>query len=483
MRSDTKTKLTIGTTLTIIFILTIALNTKLVFSQEIRVEKKTSLGELNSSASSRTIFINGSSDWVDFKNAGNCTGQGTYSDPYIIKDLVINGLFSETCIWIENSNDYFKIENCTGYNSGFKGIYLYNVSNGQLVNNTFSNNFAEGIMLDRSHNNTISRTITRDNYEGIRVYESNNINISENNVIDNYYIGIGIYNSNDTKLDGNTIEYNSPGIYLWKSNSTLLTGNNMNECGLQILGSIELISSYKIDNTNVVNGKFLYYYFNKTGLTSSNFVNAGQVILVNCNNSVIHNLDVSHSSQGISLFYCSNNSISSNIANNNIYGLSLNGCDNNTIIENTANDCFWNGIDLKESNNNKIVQNRVDRNSVGIGLWKSNQTSISDNIGNSNSFYGIWLDRSNNNTISGNTANNNLIGIFLDRSSFNTVRENTLLENTECITEENSQGNIIEDNKCEEVQAINGYEPIYLIVIVFVALIFLKKKATKYTIR
>lgn len=46
---------------------------------------------------------------ADAKTAGICTGQGTYSDPYVIQDLVIDAGESGSCILIENSNDYFKI--------------------------------------------------------------------------------------------------------------------------------------------------------------------------------------------------------------------------------------------------------------------------------------------------------------------------------------------------------------------------------------
>jgi hypothetical protein len=46
---------------------------------------------LKTSEVSGKIFINGTSDWVDFKNAGKCSGEGTYSIPYVIEDLVIDG--------------------------------------------------------------------------------------------------------------------------------------------------------------------------------------------------------------------------------------------------------------------------------------------------------------------------------------------------------------------------------------------------------
>ena len=34
------------------------------------------------------ILMNGNSDWADYKDMGYCTGNGTYSEPYIIKNQV-----------------------------------------------------------------------------------------------------------------------------------------------------------------------------------------------------------------------------------------------------------------------------------------------------------------------------------------------------------------------------------------------------------
>jgi len=59
---------------------------------------------LKISATSGIIYINGNSEWVDFKNAGKCTGQGTYSDPYIIEDLEIDSEGSGRIITIIDSD-------------------------------------------------------------------------------------------------------------------------------------------------------------------------------------------------------------------------------------------------------------------------------------------------------------------------------------------------------------------------------------------
>jgi len=56
------------------------------------------------------IHIIGNSGLVDFKNNGSCTGSGTYPDPYVIEDLLINGGGVDRGIWIENSNVFLELK-------------------------------------------------------------------------------------------------------------------------------------------------------------------------------------------------------------------------------------------------------------------------------------------------------------------------------------------------------------------------------------
>ncbi|GAG54450.1 unnamed protein product, partial [marine sediment metagenome] len=117
-----------------------------------------------------------------------CTGSGTWSDPYLIKNLIIDGGGTGTCIDILNSDVYFIIQNCTLYNAGSHpdaGIKLENTNNGILITNNCSFNNAKGIFLLYSNNNTISGNIANKNDFGIRVANGNNNRILGNNVNNN----------------------------------------------------------------------------------------------------------------------------------------------------------------------------------------------------------------------------------------------------------------------------------------------------------
>ena len=443
MKSNSKTKIIKLMILGLIFTLSPIINNYLNFNAG-NSEKSSVYGDyinldkynLKISEISGKIHISGNSGWVDFKNAGKCTGQGTYSDPYVIEDLVIDSGGSGSCILIENSDIYFRIENCTLYNSvglhGDAGIQLSHVTNSKLINNDCSsndygilldnsdnntvsgnnaNNNHQGIFLKESDYNTVSGNIANDNYQGIYLDESDYNTVLKNNVNNNFE-GIYLYKSDYNTISGNNASYNRyDGIYLYESDYNTFLGNIMNECGLYMYGSFESLGSHEIDTTNLVNGKPLYYYSNEVNLGPNDFTSAGQVILINCHDSIISNLNISYTSTGISLFYSNNNTISSNTANN------------------------------------------------------SNE-------------YGIYLDNSDYNTISGNNASyNRYDGIYLDESDYNTISGNIFIGNYRCWEEVvDCEGNIFENNKCVNKQAIPGYNLFFLLGIISIASILINKK-------
>lgn len=126
---------------------------------------------LNLSIISDKINITGNQGWINFKSLGNCTGQGTATDPYIIKDLEINAGGSGSCITIISSTVYFIIQNCTLTNSeygNYCGIELNNVTNGKLVNNTCSYNDGFGIrVIKSSYNNITGNTANHNTFNGL----------------------------------------------------------------------------------------------------------------------------------------------------------------------------------------------------------------------------------------------------------------------------------------------------------------------------
>ncbi|MFX1317031.1 MAG: NosD domain-containing protein [Promethearchaeota archaeon] len=215
---------------------------------------------------SEMIFIDGNFGWFNFKNAGYCTGQGTYSDPYVIEDLIIDGGGTESCIYIQNSDAYFKIENCTLYNSGDDpnaGIRLYYVNNSLLVNNNCSFN-SYGIYLYHSGNNTILRnTVNYNEGYGICVYYSND-NVISDNLLNYNYRGIYSSDSINNLISGNIANYNVFGIHLDFSNYNILSRNTAsnNSYGINLFFSDKNIISRNTINNNSIGINLIYANYN-----------------------------------------------------------------------------------------------------------------------------------------------------------------------------------------------------------------------------
>jgi parallel beta-helix repeat protein len=209
---------------------------------------------------SRSIEIYGNSGWFNAKDEGIVTGSGTYSDPYVIEDLIIIDSEAPIGINIKNSDVHFKIENCTISNY-YRGINLYNVSNARLINNNCSLNKENGIYISNSYNTTIHGNIASDNSythwgifyrgHGIIVEESNDITLSENTANSNAY-GIKLEESNNITISGNNLNSNDYGIGVYSSNHSIVSGNKMSKCGLGIDEPIGKISSLNIDENNLV---------------------------------------------------------------------------------------------------------------------------------------------------------------------------------------------------------------------------------------
>ena len=310
------------------------------------------------------IHIDGNTGWVIASSQEWCSGSGTFTDPYVIENVTIDGQNSDSCIKIKNSDRHFRIENCTIYNSGIEnwdaGIILENVSNGFLRNNNCSFNNRKGIIIKNSHNNTVSKNIVSNNNEiGIALYEySNNNIISENIANNNSKYGILLIDSNNNIISKNTVNYSmdESGVRLENSKNNIISGNNVN------------------------------------------------------NNQWF----------GISLFYSENNTILGNTVKNNYYGIHLHFSVNNSILKNTANNNSF-GIALYDNDESSVLKNTVHNNeNFGIRLQDSDNNKIMGNHVKKNKDDGIILTNCDTNVISENTIEDNQIGLNIsDKNSQN----------------------------------------------------------------
>ncbi|WP_459202029.1 NosD domain-containing protein [Methanococcus sp. CF] len=287
-----------------------------------------------------------------------------------------------------------------------------------------------GIYSNGPYNITVKNTNVKNFGYGIYLSGVSNGIITNNTANSNTYAGIGIITSRNISIINNTGNLNRADIQIAYSQDNKIINNTL-KSGINLFGNIlRLWNTQTVENNNV-NGKPIYYFKNKVGGTVP--ADAGQVILANCSEMIIENLNLSDVYTGAILGYSSNNTLINNTANNNNrYGICLDHSDNNTLTNNTANSNHI-GIELSSlSENNAIISNNVRLNYYsGIYLELCNNNRISNNTANSNSNYGICLHSSSNNTLKNNTANSNhAYGIYLESSSDNNQIYNNIFNNT-----------------------------------------------------
>ena len=145
--------------------------------------------------SATPIFIDGNAvgvgahNWTWAESQDWCNGLGTWGSPYIIENVTINCNNTDYGITIRDSSAYFRIQNCTIFNSdldsGDAAIRLLYLSKGTIYNNTLSK------------------------VGGIYTLQADNISISENIIKDNLNVGIYTSSSDDIKIIDNTFTNNS----------------------------------------------------------------------------------------------------------------------------------------------------------------------------------------------------------------------------------------------------------------------------------
>ena len=256
------------------------------------------------------------------------------------------------------------------------------------------------------------------------------------------YNSFYLINSCNNTITGNIVTayyYSLGGFFLSDSSNNSLSGNVMVRSGLFMSGSLASLTSNVVDQSNTVNGRVLYYYVSESGLSSANFTNAGQVILVNCSDSEISDLSISNTYAGIEVYYSSNITISRNSISSNNYGIYLSNSNNNTLIGNTANNnANQNGLGfyLDSSSYNTLSNNTAKNNGCGGFLLEdSNYNNLTGNTATNNGWYytalnagfGFQLSGSLYNNLSGNIAEYNYKGFVLRSSSHNIVTGNTIV--------------------------------------------------------
>lgn len=303
------------------------------------------------------------------------TGSGIEGDPYLIEDLEIRqdeGL--SNCIEIEDTTVHFKISGCLLYGYDFWApIQLNNLSNANIVGNhlirgvssidcndvydsIIEDNLCEdaddGIVLNLCGRNQVNGNTISSYVDAIRLDTGMENNVTENLCQDFGQIGIKLTLGWRNRVQGNTIEGGKKGVWIESSDNNTIIENDMFSCGLSI--NYAHYIQYRIEN-NTVNGRPSFYAYNESSVSVPS--DAGEVLLIDCNDTVIDGLWINDTTGGIELFNCINMTISDNtILNSHDNAIDITDCTGMTIARNHLEGGFM-GVNIEGASLGAVIEN------------------------------------------------------------------------------------------------------------------------------
>jgi len=289
------------------------------------------------------------------------------------------------------------------------GIILSDTDNCLIIGNTIESNKKAGIYLINSNGNNISTNNLLYNFMGIVISSSQSNIIIGNNILNSELESIYLLNAFNNYIFENFFS-NNKGLTLEYSTNNNISRNDFKNDGVAIYTYYQ--------NTildNIVNGKPLLFL---VGVENKVLNEAGQIILVSCNNITIQNQDIFDIPIGITVIDTTYTNILNNkLTNNCDYGILFFYSYKNVISNNEISNSLYTGIGLFEgSNDNNVQYNTISFcNYSGIMIVGSNNNIISTNILKHNG---------------GSKKVDNGLGIFLYLSSYNKVKYNNFIFNT-----------------------------------------------------
>jgi parallel beta-helix repeat protein len=323
------------------------------------------------------IMVTSNNNTITGNNFGNNCGIGLFysRNNTITGNTFVNGGLYVSSSYQNTVNDntvngkpLVYLEDASGYKLEDAGQVILVNCNNITVKNLDISNTNIGIELWETKDSIISHNTLGNNDAGISLDSSSNNIIRGNNVSNNNYGGITLDDSSN-----NTITGNNANINLAISSNNIIRGNTFVNGGLY--GGLYVFSSYQ--NTvkdNTVNGKPLVYLEDASDYKVED---AGQVILVNCNNITVENLDLSNTIVGIDLWHTEDSKILNTVSNDNYEGIRLSYSSNNDITGNNVsnNNVYGIGLYHSSNNNNIYLNNFMDNvdSSESTNIWNSPQ--------------------------------------------------------------------------------------------------------------
>ncbi|MGD6811070.1 MAG: NosD domain-containing protein [Candidatus Bathyarchaeia archaeon] len=343
-----------------------------------------------------------------------------------------------------NGDIYTLTDNITGYTITIKRDNITLDGGGYTLQGT-------GIKAKNYGMELLNAGVYLQNRQGVTV---RNMRISGFNV--GIYMGTLFGDSSNNHFENNLLTENYYGISVGGS-SCVFRNNVMENNTRNFNGGVKVdprpldLFVNDIDTSNTVDGKPIIYWVNKHGLTVP--FDAGCVILVNCSDMTVQDLELSNNGHGIALFSTTNSLITKNNVTNSDSGMYIFDSSNLVISENNLNSND-NGIEARDSSNNNITSNSFTGNECGASFAGSQNNIIYENRFAASTRVAVRSNGLFNSTFAqNNIAGGNESGIELLYSGSNIITENRITGSGVGIrlTENSSLNmvskNLIEDNK------------------------------------
>jgi parallel beta-helix repeat protein len=252
--------------------------------------------------------------------------------------------------------------------------FTLNSVNGVTLRNVTVKNFISGVWLSNSININIANSTLTENFNAISLYSSSNNHIQGNSITDSKH-GVYLVSSQGNFVEENNISrIEISGVLLDAySNQNTVSRNVFVDSGLLVQSSYQNSAE-----GNTVNGKPLVFLENASDF---NVTSAGQVVLINCHQIQIENLDLTHTSAGVELWGTTNSRILNNNVTDSYYGIWLCDSSNNTVTGNKIA-ASSRGIELWRSSNNRLFHNKVTNNALQVHdlAWEDPEIALSINV-------------------------------------------------------------------------------------------------------
>ena len=362
------------------------------------------------------IVITSDPDLVNLASTMGLEGNGSVLEPYMIKDLDINGSGNSACMLIEGVSLHLVITNCSLYHADQTtstdwingGLVIVGTSNVTVTENVIDGNMKHGISIidsnvtildnDISNNdvgvyarrtsaNVVENVFTRNNQS---VYSRDSyvevIGNSIDDLVGDKISSIDLENSDLSKVRGNSITNAKYGIQLRRSSSTVIESNRITNSttGLWILSGMNTIVKDNIFNTTngVSLGDLYGNFYNNTFHGGGIDISGGADALLRYTTHVI---DINNTFEGAPILYLKNQT---DVTIDSTYGqIIVANCSGVTFRDTVQTDCF------------QILF------AYSSGLIMDNNVIVTDNI---------RCDRTPNMDISGNEITSARISIGSD---------------------------------------------------------------------